>query len=609
MDWSHELLASVLWLVQAFVISVIGLSIAVVLVGRFTEWGRQFRRLTWSYFAPSRSKIPLIGLAFIILLTLFSVRMNVLFSFWYNGFYSAMQKLDAKAFWFMLMIFSILATIHVVRALLNYYVRQAFLIDWRVWLSNNLMDRWLNKQVYYRSQYLPEDADNPDQRIQQDVMAFVTSSLTLSMGLLDAVVSLFAFSIILWGLSGALSLLGVEIPRAMIFLVYIYVIIATVFAIKVGRPLINLSFLSEKFSADFRYALIRLREYGESIAFFRGEVVERSNLLKRFNNVIDNMWDIVSRSLKFQGLNLVVSQAAVVFPFIVQAPRLLNKQITLGDMMQTAQSFGHVQDALSFFRTSYDDFAGYRAVVNRLTGFLDLIDATEKLSGVKIEYADKQYAQTPSQETFTVQGLTVSRPDNVVLVQDLNITLPAAASLLIRGASGVGKTTLLRAIAGLWPYVDGKVGYQANQTSLFLPQKPYLPLGSLRAALYYPAMADEINATNATNDQVADILKQCHLSHLIARLDDEDDWTRILSLGEQQRLAMGRVLLQQPQVVFLDEASSAMDEGLEHAMYQLLRTSLPETVLISVGHRSSLLNFHTQELEILGQGKWRLGSL
>ncbi len=603
MDWSHELLASLLWLGQAFVLSVIGLSIAVVLVGRFTEWGRQFRRLTWSYFDPVRSKKPLIGLAFIIFLTLFSVRMNVLFSFWYNGFYSAMQKLDAKAFWFMLMIFSILATIHVVRALLNYYVRQAFLIDWRVWLSNNLMDRWLDKQVYYRSQYLPEDADNPDQRIQQDVTAFVTSSLTLSMGLLDAVVSLFAFSIILWGLSGALSLLGVEIPRAMIFLVYIYVIIATVFAIKVGRPLINLSFLSEKFSADFRYALIRLREYGESIAFFRGEVVERSNLLKRFGNVIDNMWDIVSRSLKFQGLNLVVSQAAVVFPFIVQAPRLLNKQITLGDMMQTAQSFCHVQDALSFFRTSYDDFAGYRAVVNRLTGFLDLIDATEKLHGAKIEYAKMQNA---NQEIFEIQGLTVSRPDNMVLVQDLTITLPAASSLLIRGASGVGKTTLLRAIAGLWPYVDGKVRYQENQTSLFLPQKPYLPLGSLRAALYYPAMLDEINATN---DQVMEILKQCHLSHLIARLDEENDWTRILSLGEQQRLAMGRVLLQQPQVVFLDEASSAMDEGLEHAMYQLLRSSLPATVLISVGHRSSLFEFHTQKLEILGQGQWRLCSI
>lgn len=593
MDWNHQLLASLTWLGQAFVISLIGLGVTIVVLSRFTGWGRQFRRITSAYFNPSRSKLPLVWLTLIILMTLFAVRLNVLFSFWYNGFYSAMQNLDAKAFWFMLLVFATLATIHVGRALLNFYLQQAFLIRWRVWLTNSLIERWLEKQAYYRSQFVPESADNPDQRIQQDVASFVESSLSLSMGLLDAVVSLFAFSIILWNLSGALALFGLEIPRAMVFMVYLYVIVATVFALKIGRPLILLNFLNEQFNANFRYALIRLREYGESIAFYRGEAVERANLLARFGSVIGNVWAIVFRSLKFQGFNLAISQAAVVFPFIVQAPRLLSKQITLGDVMQTAQSFGQVEGALSFFRSSYDNFASYRAVINRLSGFLDSMDSAEQLSRAQIE---------PGTQRFSVESLTVSTPANVMLVEGLSLTLPRASSLLIRGKSGIGKTTLLRAVAGLWPFVDGKIVRPVDQQSLFLPQKPYLPLGTLRLALYYPAAIQ-------TGDQASAVLRQCHLGHLVVHLDEEADWARTLSLGEQQRLAIGRILLNCPQVVFLDEASSAMDEGLEYAMYQLLRQSLPEAILVSVGHRSSLLEFHTQELELLGDGKWQLHNL
>jgi putative ATP-binding cassette transporter len=388
MDWSNELLATLVWLGKAFVCSVMGMAVAVALLARFSVWGRQFRRITGSYFIPTlgnrRSVSAWTGLAFIVLMTLFSVRMNVLFSFWYNGFYSALQNLDGAAFWFMLLVFAILATVHVTRALINYYLRQAFVIHWRVWLTDTLLQRWLDKQAYYRSQYVAEYADNPDQRIQQDVETFVDSSLSLSMGLLDSVVSLIAFSVILWSLSGALNLFGVEIPRAMIFLVYLYVIVATLFVVWVGRPLIRLSFLNEQLSANFRYALIRVREYGESIAFFRGEDVERGTLMNRFGSVIQNMWAIVYRSLKFQGLNVAISQTAVVFPYIVQAPRLLSKQITLGDMMQTAQSFGQVQDALSFFRSSYDEFASYRAVINRLSGFLDSVDSAARLTGADL---------------------------------------------------------------------------------------------------------------------------------------------------------------------------------------------------------------------------------
>ena len=593
MDWNHELVESLIWLGEAFAISLIGLCVTFAALGRYTVWGRQFRKITWDYFTPAHSWLPFAWLALLVLMTLFSVRMNVLFSFWYNGFYTAMQKLDAKAFWFMLLVFSILASIHVGRYLLNYYLQQAFLIRWRMWLTNRLIERWLRKQAYYRTQYLAESADNPDQRIQQDVETFVAKSLSLSMGLLDAVVSLFAFTLILWSLSGVLALFGWQIPRAMVFMVYLYVIVATVFAFKIGRPLILLNFLNEKFSATFRYALIRLREYSESIAFYRGEGVERGNLLSRFADVISNMWAIVFRSLKFQGFNLAISQAAVVFPFIVQAPRLLSGQITLGDVMQTAQSFGQVEGALSFFRSSYDDFASYRAVINRLSGFMDSIETAEQLSSAEIK---------PNPSQLVVGALHVQTPTGAPLVNDLHFTLAPGAALLIRGKSGIGKTTLLRATAGLWPYAQGHIAMPFAEHSLFLPQKPYLPLGTLRQALHYPAPVRPGN-------EAADILRQCSLGHLVQQLDTENDWTHILSLGEQQRLAIGRVLLNAPQLIFLDEASSAMDEGLEFAMYQLLRTALPNAILVSVGHRSSLLGFHTQELELLGDGAWRLREL
>jgi vitamin B12/bleomycin/antimicrobial peptide transport system ATP-binding/permease protein len=590
-QWNEQLRTSLIWLGESFIITSLGLIVAAYVLARWTGWGRQVRRISGAYFSPSRSVLPLTYLAAIVVLTLFSVRLSILFSYWNNGFYSAMQSLDAKAFRLMLLVFGTLALVYVAHALLSFYLRQSFLIRWRIWLTDRLTERWLRRQNYYRSQYVPAGIDNPDQRIQQDVESFVDSSLALATGLLDSVVSLFSFSIILWSLSGALLLFGWKIPRAMVILVYLYVAVATLIAVRIGRPLIHLTFLNERFSANFRYALIRLKEYGESIAFYRGEAVERENLAVRFARVISNQWTILFRSMKFQGFNFVVSQAATVFPFIAQAPRLLSRQITLGDVMQTAQAFGQVQSALSFFRTSYDDFAGYRAVVNRLSGFLDLTEAAERLGSVRTE---------PDRDRIAVKSLTVRTAANLTLISDLNLELPVASSLLIRGKSGIGKTTLLRAMAGLWPYTDGTIARPLAPRSLFLPQKPYLPLGTLRQCLYYPGVPAR------TDDRAIATLLSCQLAHLIERLDQEVDWTRILSLGEQQRLAIARVLLNRPCAVFLDEASSALDEGLELAMYRLLRASLPRATLISVGHRSSLLRFHDRVLELLGEGQWRL---
>lgn len=593
MDWNNQLMESLVWLGKAYAISLVLMTLVIMWLARATVWGRQVRRLAWPTLSPQRSWKPLATLALIVLLTLLAVRMNVLFSFWYNGAYTAMQKLDAPGFWHMMAVFGVLATVHVVRALYTAYVRQAFLIRWRAALTEGLMQRWLDGQTYFRSQYLPQQIDNPDQRIQQDINQFVESTLSLSMGMLDAVVSLITFTVMLWTLSGTLALFGIEVPRAMVFLVYIYVAVATVFAVWLGRPLIRLNFLNERFNADFRYALIRLREYGENIAFYRGEKVEQATLATRFANVVHNMWAMLFRSLKLQGFNLGVSQLAVVFPMIIQAPRLFAKEIQLGDLMQTAQAFGEVQGALSFFRTSYDDFANYRAVLVRLTGFLDAIEQTAALPEVKVESDGAR---------VELDGLTIRSPEQALLLQGLSLSLAPGESLLIRGPSGVGKTTLLRAIAGLWPFVEGRVVRPQGADALFLSQRPYLPLGTLRSALYYPASA-------SASDDAAEALRRCQLGHLADKLDEEADWSRILSLGEQQRLAIGRALLSKPAVIFLDESSSAMDEGLEHAMYSLLREALPQATLVSVGHRSSLLAFHHHALTLQGEGRWQVENL
>ncbi|WAB99711.1 ABC transporter ATP-binding protein/permease [Pseudomonas putida] len=592
MNWHQALQESLSWLAIASLITLIGFTAAAALAVRYTRWGSQFWQLAGPYFSFRRSWRPLLVFAALLVLTLFSVRMNVLFSFWYNGFYSALQALDRTAFWYLLGVFAVLATLHVLRSLFTFYVTEAFSIRWRVWLTERLTNDWLHGDAYYRGQFLAEPVDNPDQRIELDVTAFVTNSVTLALGAVSALVSLVAFTAILWGLSAPLAVAGVEIPRAMVFAVYVYVLIATWIAFRLGQPLIRLNFLNEKLTANFRYALMRVRENAENIAFYQGAHVERGTLLGRFGALIVNVWALVFRNLKFSGFNLGVSQVAVVFPFILQAPRFFSGAIKLGDVMQTSQAFGQVQDALSFFRESYDTFAQYRATLDRLTGFLDANQQASTLPRVSTQ----QQAHA-----LDISGLQVMRPDGYALIADLDLRLQAGQALLIKGPSGSGKTTLLRALAGLWPYAEGEVRRPTATEALFLSQRPYLPLGDLRTAIAYPTDSkpeDEVRMQQA--------LRQVNLAHLADRLAVSCDWSHILSVGEQQRLAFARVLFNRPQVVFLDESTSAMDEGLEHALYSLLRNEMPQTLLVSVGHRSTLAGFHTHRLEVDGQGGWSL---
>jgi vitamin B12/bleomycin/antimicrobial peptide transport system ATP-binding/permease protein len=598
-NWSTEWLNSLLWVLGVWVLVLVGFALVGWFLIRRTRWGRQFWRLSGMYFIPRRrgwlAWRPILTVALLLMLTVASVRLDVVLSYQGNGLLTAMQRLDAAAFWKYIGIFGVLATINVVLVLFTFWVSQAQIIHWRLWLNQRMAGDWLGGTAYYRMRFVSTPVDNPDQRIQQDVTSFTTDSQSLGLGAVSSCVGLVSFTIILWQLSGPITAFGFQIPRAMVFLAFIYVIIATVFAFRIGRPLIRLNFLNELLTASYRYALVRIRDNSENIAFYRGEQVENAGLMERFAAVIANTWAIVYRSLKFQGFNLVISQIAVIFPYIIQAPRFFSQQITLGDVNQTATAFGQVEGALSFFRLAYDDFASYRASLNRLTG---LLDADEEARALPVPVTEQRAAG------LGVNDLDVRLPDGQPLLTDLDLNLAGGESLLVKGPSGSGKTTLLRSLAGLWPYVDGSIERPMNGQAMFCGQQPYLPQGTLRTALAYPSPAEMLS-----DDVASETLRAVQLGHLADRLDMETDWSRTLSPGEQQRLAFGRILITRPSLAFFDETTSALDEGMEHAIYELVRDRMPDCTIVSVGHRSSLENLHTNELILLGEGQWETRTL
>lgn len=593
MDYTQELLDSLLWILKAMAITAVVFPLAVYILAKNTRWGRQFWLLAKGYLTPTRTLQPIIYFVIIVFFNLLSVRLDILFSEWYKAMYNALQKMEESIFWIQMIVFCVLATVHMANVLLTYYLTQRFTIQWRTWLNEQMVEKWTNNQAYYKTQYVYNQLDNPDQRIQQDVQSYVSSSISFATGVISAVVSIVAFTIILWGLAGPMTIAGITISHAMVYFVFMYVLVTSVFAFKIGRPLINLNFANERLTANYRYSLIRIKEYAESIAFFRGEKMEKSVLFQQFDRIIQNVWQMVFRTLKLSGFNFVVSQVSVIFPFIIQASRYFSKQIELGDLIQTAQAFGKVQSALSFFRNSYDDFAGYRAVLDRLTGFHTAIEQANQAANIVIQ---------PTETAVEFENLTVNKPTGEALIKNLNLHLPQGSSLLIKGSSGSGKTTLLRTIAGLWAYSEGTVRCPQHDV-LFLSQKPYLPQGRLIDALFYPQVAPE----DVDLAKAAQIMQQVQLGHLAEKLTQENDWTRVLSLGEQQRLSFARVLMHKPLAAFLDEATASMDEGLEDAMYRLLREELPQTTIISVGHRSTLQTHHQQHLLINPEDQsWQL---
>jgi vitamin B12/bleomycin/antimicrobial peptide transport system ATP-binding/permease protein len=595
LDWKHEWSASFIWSGTAFVVTVAVFTVVVWLLACCTGWGRQFWRIAVPYFRPDRSWVswrPLLTLLVMLWMTVVAVRLDVLLSYWTNGLYTALQELNSAMFGYFLAVFGVLTTVYFVHSRVEYLIEQTFIIQWRSWLNDHMVGDWLDGRAYHCGQFVTAPVDNPDQRIQEDITSFVADSLALSLGAVRAVVALMSFTPILWRLSGPLSLFGHTISRAMVFLTYLYVIVVSVAAFRIGRPLIRLNFLNEGLGASFRYALIRLRDHSENIAFCRGEQVERTTLAARFAAVIMNRWRIVFRSLKFDGFNIAVSQIATVIPYIIQAPRFFRHAITLGDVEQTTIAFGQVHGALSFFRNSYGLFAAYRATLARLTGLLDANNQARALPSVAV--VDRHNG-------LDIKDLTVRRPDGQPLIEGLSLHLSPGQALLVTGASGCGKTTLLRSLADLWPYAQGTVRRPTAGRAMFLSQQPYVPLGGLRAALTYPQSPHLVD-----DEQVRTALRMVQLGHLEDRIADEVDWSRILSAGEQQRLGFARILVNRPRLVFLDEATSAVDEGIEHALYTVIRDDLPECTLVSVGHRGTLNALHTHHLHLLGQGRWNV---
>jgi putative ATP-binding cassette transporter len=623
LDWGNELLTSLWWIAKAWAIAAIATMVILVLIYRFTTWGKQFWRVTGDYFTGSESVPVCVWLGVLLLSVVTGVRIDVLLSFQGNDMMTSFQVIAAglgngdeavkasgkDGFWFSIAVFAILATIHVARVMLDLFLMQRFMLRWRAWLTDRLTDDWLDGKAYYRARFIDDTIDNPDQRIQTDIDIFTagvgplpntpnnTSAATLLFGAVSSVTSMISFTAILWNLSGTLTLpiVGVDVPKAMFWMLLGYVLFATIIAFWIGRPIIWLSFNNEKFNAAFRYALVRLRDASEAVAFYRGELAERTGLRQRFAPVVSNYKKYVNRMIGFYGWNLTMSQIIVLPPYILQFPRFLAGDIKLGDMTQSASAFGSIQDGLSFFRNAYDQFAGYRAAIIRLHGLVVANDEGRALPEV---------TTTPCKDgTVQLEDIEVRTPDGKQLIKPLDMRLEIGDTLMITGPSGSGKTTLLRSLAELWPFCSGTLTRPCgpNET-MFLSQLPYVPLGNLRAVVSYPNEEGEIDDRTLQHT-----LQKVALPHLVNRLDEVLDWAKVLSPGEQQRIAFARVLLTRPKAVFLDEATSALDEGLEFTCYQLVRSELPETILVSVSHRSTVGQHHTHELELLGDGEWRLG--
>jgi vitamin B12/bleomycin/antimicrobial peptide transport system ATP-binding/permease protein len=617
-DWSDEFLNSTLWVLQVWVLTAACLLVVLFAIGRTTEWGRQFWRITGDYFT-GRQSVPVwtvIGL--LLMSVILVVRINVLLSYYANDLFSALQvtfqpdsarSTGIHGFWMTILVFAVLAMFYVARTLADLYLTQTFIMRWRIWLSRRFIDDWLGDYAYFRSQFSRNPIDNPDQRIQQDIDIFTagagaepnnparTSDQLLLFGAVEAVVSVFSFGAILWRLSGALTLGTVTLPRALFWVVIVYVLAATVIAFIIGRPLIRLSFMNELLNAGFRYALVRLRDASAAVGLYRGERAERTLLNGRLTAVMTNYANWRNRMVLFTGWNLSMSQAIDPLPFIVQAPRLFAREISLGDIFQSATAFHTIHNSLSFFRDAYDSFASYRAAIIRLDGLVDENSVA------------RRFAQTTTTASeggaLEVEGVGVRTPGGQHLISDLDFRLEPGDTLLISGPSGIGKTVLLQSLAGLWPFLSGTVRLPAGrQDAMFVPQLPYIPLGDLRAVVSYPQEEGVVEDRDAQ-----EALVKVALSHLAIRLNEVRDWTKVLSVGEQQRIAFARVLLARPQAVFLDESTSAMDEGLELMLYELLRTELPQAILVSVSHRSTVERFHGRHLELVGDGAWRLHAL
>lgn len=525
----------------------------------------------------------------------------VLINQWYNEFYTALQNYDKDSFLPLVGYFSVVAFSYVALSVYSQYLRQMLEIKWRKWMTQKYLTKWSQARNYYKMQIVEQRTDNPDQRMTEDIRDFVELTLTLLLGFLRQITTLVAFIVILWQLSGIIELpIGttqIQVHGYMVWMCLVYAIGGTYLTVKIGKPLVALNFDQQRFEADFRFGLIRYRENGESIAFYGGEKAENQHVAGRFATVVKNYFSLMKYQKRLSWFINTYGQTALIVPIFLIAPRYFSGQMQLGGMMQTLTAFDKVQTALSFFVESYATIAKWQSIVNRLLGFVDNMEKVKEIKG------DTKIVSV-QEANFNVKALDVVLPTGRTLLNHLDFALAPGDRILITGDSGCGKSTLLRAISGIWPFGKGEVQVPDGNQCFFLPQRPYLPLGSLRDALLYPQESSLL-----VDEEIKDVMQKCELADFIERMHEVDDWSRILSLGEQQRVAFARVILAKPDIIFLDESTSALDEKTEAMMYRLLRQNLPNAAILSIGHRSTLYQYHERQLHLAGDGSWQLSEI
>ena len=561
--------------------------------------GFSFPRRVWAMVRPywkSEERGRAWGLLVAIVgLTLALVYMEVQFNSWYREFYNSLEQKNYEDFKDLILYFFFLASLFIAGAIYKLYLTQMLGMRWRQWMTRHYIEEWMDKQVYYRLELDRHGTDNPDQRIAEDLKLFTEGTLSLSLGLLSSVVTLVTFVSILWSVSGPITLFGVTIPGYMLWAALIYAIFGSILTHYIGRPLIGLNFQQERYEADFRFNLVRLRENAEGVALYRGEEPERQGLLTRFERIRSNWWDLMAFTKRLTGFTAGYSQMAIIFPFVVAAPRYFSGAMPLGGLMQINSAFAQVQGALSWFVNAYSTLANWRASADRLLSFHSALRTTEHEAGD--EPAIPVEKDTLPSVRAEHLDLAIPGRDTLVLV-DAAFEIRPGERLLISGPSGSGKSTLFRALAGIWPYGSGRIRVPTGAKLLFLPQKPYIPIGALRDAVSYPAAP-------GTFDDAAlrQALTACRLDGFAERLDDTQNWSMLMSGGEQQRLAVARALLHRPDFLFLDEATAALDDDNESHLYALIREQLPQAAMISIAHRPAVAAHHDRRLALVPDGK------
>ncbi|WP_262268458.1 ABC transporter ATP-binding protein/permease [Microvirga yunnanensis] len=541
-----------------------------------------------------RAREGTIGIAMIgilIAINLAQVALNVRLSFFSRDMFNALEAKDAAAFWYQLfVIFTPLAAVFVAMALTEVLLQNVLSIRWRAFLNTYYLREWLGDGTHYRMQIMGRGADNPDQRISEDLRKFVESTYSLSVGLMNQAATLVSFVAILWTISAGFTFPGtsVEVPGLLVWVCAAYAILGTWVTHLIGRPLIALNFEQERVEANYRFSLARLREYTEQVALLSGETAEREGLGRRFGQIVDNYMRIVFRLIKLNTFTSAYFQANVVVPYILTAPYYFIGKISLGQMQQVVGAFSRVESALTYFITIYTTLADYKAVLDRLTTFEGAIASAQRVGGE----SKLAVTEAPGRD-LRLEDLDVRLPDGSALMHTDGLAFHPGERTLMTGPSGSGKSTLFRAIAGIWPFGEGQVLVPEGQTMMLLPQRPYIPIGTLREAVTYPGRAESYDDV-----QIAEALRSARLPQIAERLDDDRNWAQTLSLGEQQRLAVARALLAKPDWLFLDEATAALDEPTEGEIYRIIKDELPNTTVVSIGHRSTLAAYHDRRIDM-----------